>query len=157
WAVQVPGFADMVLDISGRCVRMFPADLGQAIIGDAGKLDGHRRRTNCFQWRIGKREDLPQAVKAFDEPQTGADVDERVEPRERRYRIMIGNELGNTCEIRPRHEMVKYVDDQSRPLARVRIRRAEFAGLVEHRARRSRYDLRVDRNAGEARNAARTL
>jgi hypothetical protein len=29
---------------------------------------------------------------------------------------VIGNELGNTLEIRPRHEMIEYVDDQGRAL-----------------------------------------
>src|SRR6516165_9412670 len=78
-------------------------------------LGRHGGRADRLQWRIGERKDLPQAAKAFHEPQTGVDIDQRIEPRERGYRNVIGNEPGNTVEIRPRHEMIEYVDDQSRP------------------------------------------
>ena len=46
-------------------MRISPANLGQAIIGDAGVLGRHGGRADRFQWRIGERKDLPQAAKAF--------------------------------------------------------------------------------------------
>jgi hypothetical protein len=125
-------------DEGGKSVRIFPADLGQTIVGNASKLGGHHGRADRFQGRIGERKDLAQSVKAFDEPQTGVDIDKRIEPRECRDRDVIGNELGNAVEIGPRHEMIEYVDDQSRALTSLCIRKAEFSSLVEHRARRCR-------------------
>src|SRR5262249_52441402 len=41
----------------------------------AMRASRHRGRADRFQRRIGKREDLPQAVKTFDEPQSGVDID----------------------------------------------------------------------------------
>jgi hypothetical protein len=122
-------FLDTRIDIIERqrgdegreCVRIFPADLGQAIIGNAGKFGRHCGPTDRFQWRIGKGEHLPKIVKTFHEPQTGVDIDERIEGRECRYRNVIGNELGDTVQIRPRHEMIEYIDDQSRPLPRAHL------------------------------------
>ena len=70
-------------------MRISPANLGQAIIGDTSVLGRHGGRADRFQWRIGERKDLPQAAKAFHEPQTGVDIDQRIEPRERGYRNVL--------------------------------------------------------------------
>jgi hypothetical protein len=52
-----------------------------------------------------------------------------------RYRNVIGNELGNTVEVRPRHEMIEDIDDHGRPLRPAfGIRRAEFSDIVERRS-----------------------
>ena len=90
---------------------MAVADLGQRIVCQPRELGRFLRRSDQLERRIGEADHLAQIVELIEQAKPRVDIDQRLQSWKAGHRDMVGHQLGETRQIRLRHEMIEDVDD----------------------------------------------